>query len=274
MNTKANFPAFDDTFSELNQFILGLAKAYEAGDLKSWGELEKRTKAYFTAEKMEQMESTVPHWRSMASHRDGVTLTHVMCVFLGLVMLPEYQSLSWEGQQLAKWIVLFHDVEKEVKPGQKDTKHAFRSAISAARQLPKFGFAVTPEYDRLISQWSEFTYSAIRTAPGFSDPIQDNKKLPEILTDLEKMFGADTPATMVVKGVLLHMSINVVNEWPQAAPLTEEEIKGYITHSFMPLLKVMMLSDNEGWVLFSSERELQRKETLEAFQGVENVISK
>jgi hypothetical protein len=273
MNTKASFPAFDDTFSELNQFILGLAKAYEGGDLKSWGELEKRTKAYFTTEKMEQMDSVVPHWRAMASYKDGVTLTHVMCVFLGLVMLPEFRSLAWEAQQLAKWIVLFHDVEKEVKPGQKDTKHAFRSAINAARQLPKFGFAVTGEYDRLISQWSELTYSAITTASGFSEPVQDNKKLPEILTDLERMFGADTPAAMIVKGVLLHMSINVVNDWPQAAPLTKGEIKGYITRPFMPLLKVMMLSDNEGWVMFSPEREIQRKETLKAFQTVEKIIS-
>ncbi len=273
MNIEANFPAFDDTFSELNQFILGLAKTYEAGHLKSWGELEKRTKAYFTNEKMEQMESVMPHWRAMASHKDGVTLTHVICVFLGLIMLPEFQSLSWAGQQLAKWIVLFHDVEKEVKPGQKDTKHAFRSAINAARQLPRFGFAVTAEYDRSISQWSELTHSAITTAPGFSEPVQDNKKLPEILTDLERMFGADTPAAIIVKSVLLHMSINVVNDWPQAAPLTEEQIKSYITRPFMPLLKVMMLSDNEGWVMFSPERELQRKETLEAFQKVEKIIS-
>jgi hypothetical protein len=34
-----------------------------------------------------------------------------------------------------------------------------------------------------------------------------------------------------------------------------------------------MLADNEGWVMFSSEREQQRKETLAAFQRIEKNFS-
>ena len=63
------------------------------------------------------------------------------------------------------------------------------------------------------------------------------------------------------------MSLNVVNQYPQAAPLSETEVKSYIDPVLLPLLRVMMLADNEGWVLFYSEvRELQRNETLAAFQ--------
>jgi hypothetical protein len=275
MNSTPVFPTFDDCFPELNQFILELADAYRARKIGSWDALEEKVHAYFTAQKLDDMEAWVPGWRNMAAQINGVTLTHIMCVFLGLVMLPEFQALSETQQQLAKWIVLFHDVEKELKGagGEKDRTHAFRSAVLAARQLPRLGFEVTGEYDRLIDTWSELTYSATRNSPSFREPIQDNGKLPEILLGLEQMFGEDMPATLAVKCILFHMSINVVNDWPQAAPLMEEEIKRYITGRLVPLLKVMMLSDNEGWVMFSEERQQQRTETLEAFQRIEQLIS-
>jgi hypothetical protein len=35
----------------------------------------------------------------------------------------------------------------------------------------------------------------------------------------------------------------------------------------------MMLADNEGWVLFSTERQQQRRETLEVFQEIEEIFS-
>jgi len=273
MNSSSVFPSFDDCFLDLSQFILELADAYRTGKINSWDELEEKVQTYFTAQKLDDMEARVPGWRKMASQGNGVTLTHVMCVFLGLVMLPEFQALSKTQQQLAKWIVLFHDVEKELKGGEKDKTHAFRSAVLAARQLPRWGFEATREYDRLIDPWSQLTSSATQNSPSFREPIQDNGKLPDILPRLEEMFGADEPATLVVQGILFHMSINVVNDWPQAAPLTDEEIKRYITGRLVPLLKVMMLSDNEGWVMFSEERQQQRKETLEAFRRVEQLIS-
>ena len=70
------------------------------------------------------------------------------------------------------------------------------------------------------------------------------------------------------------MSINVVDDWPQAAPLTAEEVKRYIKKDMIPLLKVMMLADNEGWSLFYPEDRLkQRDETLKAFEKVDNIIS-
>jgi hypothetical protein len=273
MNTTEIFPFFDDCFPDLNRFILELVESYRMEKIKSWDDLQKKVDTYFTSENMEQMEFVVPGWRKMASGLDGVTQTHVICVFLGLVMLPEFPRLSWEGQQLAKWIVLFHDVQKEVRRGRKDTTHAFRSAIGAARQLPHLGFAVTEEYDDLIALWSELTHSANQTFADFAEPIQDNAKLPEILSGIERMFGVDTPAALIVKVVLLHMSVNVVSDWPQAAPLTEEEIKRYIPNSLELFLKVMMLSDNEGWVMFSGERERQRNETLQVYQTIEGLIS-
>jgi hypothetical protein len=273
MNTTEIFPGFDDCFPDLNRFILELLETYEAGNIKSWSDLEEKVKTYFTPQRMEHMEAVMPGWQKMASYSDGITLVHVMGVFLGLFMLPEFQALTAEQKQLAKWIVLFHDVEKAHIRGKKDTTHAFRSAVSTARQLSHLGFMVGEEYDHLLASWSEFTCSAIKTSEDYPEPIQDNDKLPKILSGLEGMFGEETPAALIVKCILFHMSINVVSDWPQAAPLTEEEIKRYITNNLEPLLKVMMLADNEGWVLFSAERQQQRRETLEVFQEIEEIFS-
>jgi len=274
MDTALEFPSFDDHLPGLNQFILGLVEDYNAGKIKSWDDLEERVGVFFTPERMEQMESVAPGWKKMASYSEGITLTHVMCVFLGLFMLPEFQSLPQEQQQLAKWMVLFHDVEKIHIRGTRDYIHGFKSATRTARALRDIGFQVTEKFDDVINSWSNFTKSAITTNSS-GEQIQDNTKLPTILAGIEEMYGNNSPAALIVKGVLLHMSINVVDGWPQAAPLVEGEIAKYIDKNILPLLKVMMLADNEGWVMFYPEvRAQQREQTLKVFAKIEANINK
>lgn len=273
MIVSERFPSFNSSLADLNQFIFKLVEGYQAGKIKTWASLKEQVCIFFTPEQMQALESAVPGWRRMASASGGVTLIHVIGVFLGLVMLPEFQALSQEEQELVKWMVLFHDVEKEAKQGTRDYRHGFRSAVTAARQLPHLGFAVTPEYDHWITPWSELTGSAMKISESGSNLIQDNEKLPEILAGMKRMFGEGSPADLIVKGILLHMSINVLRDWSQAAPLTDAEIKKYIHNDLAPLLKVLMLADNEGWTLFDLVRQGQRMETLEAFQGIEKIIS-
>jgi len=269
-----NTPVFDEHLPFLNQFILELVDDYHAGNLNSWDELDEKVKNFFPVERMEQMESIVHGWKKMASYSDGITLTHVMCVFLGVHMMPEFQALTPEGQQMAKWIVLFHDVDKFHLSGKKDTKHAFRSGVLTANILPTFGFPVTEKYHELINSWSEYTFHAFIANNGDAAPKPDNQKLPEILTGIDQLFGEDAPATLITKTVLLHISLIVDPFYPTPAPLTEEEIKRYITPSLLPLLKVMMMGDNEGWALFEPEdRERQYKDAMAAFQEVEKIIA-
>ena len=274
MNDTQVFPAFDNTFSGLNQFILGLAKTYKAGKIRTWGDLEQIVNIYFTAERMQEMESLVPGWQKMASFSGGITLVHVMCVFLGLFMLPEFQRLSPEQQQLAKWVVLFHDVAKLHIKGKKDTMHAFRSAALTANLLPRIGFPTRQKFPEIINSWSEYTVQAFIGLDGAAAPKPDNQKIPGILSGLDQLFGQNTPATLITKTVLLHISLDVDPFYDTPAPLTENEIKRFIDPKLLPILKVMMLSDNEGWSLFDPEtRARQRRDTLHAFQEIERLIS-
>ena len=275
MKDPETFPAFDDCFSDLNQFILELVEAYEAGNLGSWTDLEVRVHAFFTPERMEEMESLVPGWKKMASYSEAITLVHVMCVFLGLFMLPEFRSLTAAQQQLAKWIVLFHDIAKFHIEGKKDTMHAFRSGVETAKALPSFGFPTRPHFYERIGYWSEYTEQAFIVPEADTAPRPDNRKLPGILIGIDNLFGKDAPAALITKTVLLHISLHIDPFYPTPAALTDEEIKRFISMSLFPLLQAMMLSDNEGWSLFQPETRAQRRRTAdESFERIEQLLSK
>lgn len=274
MNVSHEFPSFDVLLPDFNKFILELVEDYHAGKINSWKKLEEKVNSFFTPEQMDQMESVAPGWWKMASYSRGITLVHVMCVFLGVYMMLEYRALTPEQQQMAKWIVLFHDLDKFHIQGKKDSMHAFRSGVLTANILPGLGFPVTEKYRELIHSWSEHTLQAFLVRDGNAAPKPDNQKLPEILTGIDQLFGKKAPATLITKIILLHISLNVDPFYPTPAPLTEEEIKYFITPGLLPLLKVMMMGDNEGWTLFEpDDRKRQYKDTVAAFQEVEKIIA-
>jgi hypothetical protein len=268
------FPAFDAHFPELNRFIEELVKEYQSGNISSWENLDDRVKVHFTLKRMEQMESLLPGWKKMTSFSDGITLVHVMCVFLGMMMLPEFESLTPQQQQLAKWIILFHDIDKFHIRGKKDTMHAFRSGVIAANLLPRFGFPTRQHYLERIDQWSQYTTRAFIQSDVDATQKPDNQKLRYILIGIDNLFGKNTPAALITKTVLMHISLSVDPFYPTPAPLTKEEAKRYIGSDLLPLLRVMMLSDNEGWSLFNAKvRERQRTDTLNVFANLERMMS-
>ena len=267
-----NSPSFETFLPDLDHFIHELVQEYQKGQIGSWESLEKRVNAFFTTERMDQVEGVATGWRKMASYADGITLVHVMCVFLGLFMMPEYRGMTQDQQGLMKWVVLFHDIEKEVQNGKRDYLHAFRSAIAAPRVLPKLRFSITPGYNSLIDNWSEITRSAIAKPENSQEYVQDNRKLPDILNGIEHMFGHNTPAALIITTILFHLSVDLKN-WPPPAPLTNEEIRDYFDADLIPLLKVMHLADNDGWTLFEpSVREHQRIDIIEVFEKVERMV--
>jgi len=274
MKIHADFPSFDTEFKELNQFVLTLVDEYRDGKIKSWDELDNRVKAFYTPERMDAIEAKARGWKKMASYSEGVTLTHVMCVYLGLYIMPEFRALTPSQQQVAKWIVLFHDIDKIYIQGRRDHTHAFRSGVVAAKVLHSIGFPITENFNDTFHSWSESTKLAVIDHPNSpGEQISDNKKLPGIIEGIEKLYGKDTPAVFIIKGVFFHMCVQVVKDWPQPSPLADDELKTYIDHELLVLLRVMHLADNDGWTLFEPERETYIRETLKAFERVEGLIS-
>jgi hypothetical protein len=272
MRPVQEIPSFDVYLPHLNQLVHELVGLYRDAKIRSWEDLEKQVNILFTPERMDEIESVAPAWRKMAAYDNGVTLVHVMCVFLGLYMMPEFLRMTKVEQQVMKWVILLHDIEKEPQQGKRDHTHAFRSAVTAARILPTLGFLRTAEYDALIDDWGEFTCTATTVPENSPDAIQDNRKLPKILDGIEQMFGHNTSGTLIIKTILFHLSVNM-QLWPPAAPLTEEEIGRYFDRELVPMLRVMNLGDSEGWSMFHEARQTLRDDTLEAFKKIERLIS-
>jgi len=101
--------------------------------------------------------------------------------------------------------------------------------------------------------------------------VQDNGKLPQILDGLDKLLSHHPSAVLISKIILLHHSINTLDEWPQANPLNDDEIKEVIDLELLSLLEVMALVDNDGWELFKPDnRERYRDMTRNIFAKLKN----
>ena len=273
MAINRTIPRFEDRFSSLSEFILRLVEFYDTGIVHSWESLEKQVVEFFHPSRMEQMEAMLPGWQKMTAYESGVTRTHVLCVFLGLYRMTEFKALDVHQQQMMKWVVLFHDLEKEVVNKKRDHFHAFRSAVTAARLLPGMGFSTTHDYDQRLESWSVFTLSAFTTLAETGQSVQDNRKIPVILAGISQMFGDNTPAALILKTILFHLSVDM-KEWPPANPLTQEETQRYFDRQLLPLLKVMHLADTDGWTLFDPlAREKLYQDTIEVFDELARVIT-
>jgi len=170
-----------------------------------------------------------------------------------------------------EWMVLFHDVAKEAKPNVHDYIHAFRSAAITGRALALIGFPVTEAYVSHIEAWATLTYEATIYESGHRETIQDNSKLPAIYSGIDRLFGINAPAGLIIKGVLLHLSLAIDPSYPVLASFTNDEITCYIDSPLYPMLKVMLLVDNDAWNLFDPEqKQASRQQTLTAFDQIKN----
>ena len=143
----------------------------------------------------------------------------------------------------------------------------------AARTLPRLGFSVTPEYEAQIDSWDQFTRSAITKLENSPDDVQDNRKFPTILDGIEQMFGQNTPAALIIKTILFHLSVNT-DVWPPPNPISNAEVKSYFNKELATLLLIMNLGDNDGWALFNPEvRENQRIDIIDKFEKIEKLLS-
>lgn len=261
-------PQLKDFLPEVIQFTETLNYDYLAGSLDNWGELDRRVKEFYTPPMMRKVNAVITCWETMASYRDGVTLTHVSAVLMGLYRDADYQTMTDQQQAILEWAVMFHDVAKVLPDDayRHDAIHAFRSAAVAGLALHKLGFAVA-DTERLTA-WHDVLYNAIVPHPK-AKLRQDNTKLTHIMDELDALY--QPPAAMIVKAVMLHMSVKTNPEYPTLAPFTDDEIKRYISPEFYPILRVMMLVDCDGWELFR-EVSAYRRYVSQAFNQMAILI--
>lgn len=256
----------------LFSFVRDLVFQYEQGELTSPDVFREKVLEHFPEDRLDRVDSVVMGWKKMASWSDQVTLVHVVSALVSVLLLPEFKALSPDQQNLALWIVLYHDVDKEVHNHRRDPTHGFRSAGVTGLGLHRLGFLPDID-DHALHEWVELTRKARVYSDKFGEDIQDNRRLPELSAGIESLFGIDTPTGLIVRVVLFHMSLSVVKTFPAQAELTDEEIRAYFTPEFVPLLEVMMHTDNDAWAMFEAERKaVERQQTQAEFQRVRALL--
>lgn len=262
-------PKLEQYLPELMQFTAELAAQRQNGTITDWQMFSAQVRTFFTPAILQKTDQVASGWIKMSEFADQQTLIHVTSVLTALRLLPEYLQASSEQRTLIEWTVLFHDVAKVAQRGKHDYIHGFRSAAITGRGLRLDGFPVTLDYPSSIDEWFSLTWNAILYRTDLQEITQDNGKLPEILAGIDRLFGANTPAVLIIKSVLFHMSIVTDPDYPTVAPLTDAEIVRYIDAACFPILKMMMLVDTDGWDMFDpTAREHHRRMTLEVFDKI------
>jgi hypothetical protein len=265
----APIPNLEDRLPEVFDFVRALARQIDAGELQDGDALLLRLREFYTDDRMQAIERVAPGWQAMAAYADRTTLHHITQVLIALERLPEYRQASPPHQAMMQWIVLFHDLGKQVIDGQRDALHAFRSGAMSARALPDAGFSTSAAYPAEIEPWTARVLGASVDAPDGKGRIPDNRALPEILQGLDRLFGSESPASLIVQAVMLHQSLNVVPEWPSPCSLTDAEVPQCIRPALLPLLEIMMLVDSDAWQLFDPASKAKfRQSTLAVFADV------
>ena len=262
-------PQLETRLPELTEFVAQLLARHQNGSLKNWQEFGQAVLDFFTPSRMNQVERVAPGWKQMASYKSQQTLIHVTAVLTALHLLPEYQQASPQQQAVMQWMVLYHDVAKVALPNKHDYLHGFRSAALAGRGVARAGFPLTQTYPELIDDWIRLTHDAVMFREDLGEWVQDNRQLPEIVSGINHLFGPQTPASHIVKGALLHLSVATDPAYPTVAPLSDDELRRYIDPLFLPLIKMMLLVDADGWDLYDpATQQLHRRQTLAAYQRI------
>jgi hypothetical protein len=265
----APIPNLEARLPEVFDFARTMARQIDVGQLQDGDALLQRLRGFYTADRMQAIEAVAPGWQAMAAYADRATLHHITQVLIALERLPEYRQASPRHQAMMQWIVLFHDLGKQVINGQRDALHAFRSATMAARTLPAAGFATSDTYPAEIEPWTGLVLGATVAAADGKGLLPDNRALPQILQGLDRLFGAGSPASLIVQAVMLHQSLNVVPEWPSPCSLTDAEVPLCLRPELLPLLEIMMLVDSDAWQLFDPASKAKfRQSTLAVFADV------
>ena len=77
------------------------------------------------------------------------------------------------------------------------------------------------------------------------------------------MFERNSSTSLIVKSILLHQSLNLLMQWPDAAPLTDQNLKLYIDDHLLKVLGPLVKADSDSWQLFKPENRANFDQQIE-----------
>jgi hypothetical protein len=244
-----------------------------AEKFSGWESLLQQIRPLLEESFIESMDNVIPGWRKIATLHEGQTAMHTLLVFALCLNLPEYTLADEQTCLEIEWAAVLHDLDKNL--ARDDTAHPFRSAAVVAHILPELGFELLPDITKAdVERWSNLVMSAQR--PDGERMIHDHSTLKEIIEGIHTCWGDSSPATRVLKAVLLHQSLPTLRDWSNAVLLTDEELAYALTLNDMKVLGPLLVADSDSWNIFDEPRisylyEL-RASNAETRQRIQNMV--
>jgi hypothetical protein len=119
--------------------------------------------------------------------------------------------------------------------------------------MPELGFDLLPNINMAdLEAWSNLVMSAQRQ--DGERMVHDHSFLREIIDGIHKCWGNNSPATRVLKAVLLHQSLPAIKAWENAVLLTDRELSYSLTLEDMEVLGLLIIADSDSWNIFADSR--------------------
>jgi len=244
-----------------------LRSELESGEHSDWAALYQRLNFLTEQEWIESIESILPGWKKIATQSEGIAAKHTLVVLACCMNLPEYQGAEAETQREIEWAAVFHDIDKDVRFGR-DASHGVRSAAVTAQGLVGLGFDFQLDGD--FTAWLDLLKSAQKQVNG--NWVNDFTHLADITTGLCYFFGANTPASRIIKAVMFHQSLPTVDDWPNPVILSDDQVRASLTLSDMDVLGSLLLGDSDAWNVCEPMRDAYREEIRGNIEKVKNII--
>jgi hypothetical protein len=222
-----------------------------AEKFSDWKSLIQKTSPLLEQGFVEKTDKAIPGWKKIATLNDGQTAIHTLLVFATCLNLPEYGQADIQTRMEIEWAAVLHDLDKDRT--RNDAAHPFRSAAVAVRIMPELGFDLLPNISMTdLEAWSNLVISAQRQ--DGERMVHDHSFLREIIDGIYKCWGNNSPATRVLKAVLLHQSLPAIKAWENAVLLTDKELSYSLTLEDMEVLGLLIIADSDSWNIFADSR--------------------
>ncbi len=186
-----------------------------------------------------EIERTIPRWKWLRRQNFQATCRHVIRMADCMVRFPGFGELGAEDRNLLMWYVFLHDLGKRgSKSKRKDPRDPFHPFGSAAAivELLMFWFdteKLSPEKHKILLTLKSAIETAFVWNKDWGIEFPDNSKLPTIFSLLRQVLPDDNMWSIMIRLTLLHQGVTVKPSAPAFSPLTDAEMRLYLTKGFL-----------------------------------------
>ena len=206
-----------------------------------------------------------PYWAQLVGQSGGALAAHAILTLWRATRLDLFGELAVADRNVVKWACLLCDIAKLGAPQVqgRDPAHAFRSGSAVLELFARFGFLESghsarqyPLAQRLLAESFQplpalWRAEALASRQPMVSQMPSHHNLPALF---DALWNGVTPlegfCDQVLRLVLFSHSLEGLGAAPNAFNLSAEHRKRFCSPHFYSLLQIMLIADNEAYILF------------------------